>query len=351
MGVLTTITLIFILLLGNAFFVAAEFALISSRRDRIENLIAVGKPGARRVLTAISHLSINLAACQLGITICSLILGKVAEPAIASFIEIPFHELGIPDQLLHPLSFVIALGVITFLHILLGEMVPKNISLAGPETLAIWLTPLLLFWAQISRPLISLMNAVARGTLKLMGIEQRDELDSTVDEDQLKTMITESRSEGLLDAEEHARLHKALRNGRTLAEVMIPLDKVRTVHYGRRGPLLKEVEQAVLETGFSRFPVATNDHVFQGYVHVKDVLDRFDGSGTYPADAIIHRGEIRLLTTIDIGETVDQALHELHHKSAHMAQVRDRGRLVGVVTLEDLIEEYLGTFNDWTHGQ
>jgi len=167
MGVITTITLIIALLGGNALFVAAEFALISSRRDRIENLIANGNTRANRVLGAISHLSINLAACQLGITICSLILGKVAEPAIAHYLTIPFEHLGIPHQLLHPLSFVLALAIITYLHILLGEMVPKNISLTNPETLAIWLTPPLLFWARLSRPLISMMNAVARHTLKL----------------------------------------------------------------------------------------------------------------------------------------------------------------------------------------
>ena len=165
MGVITTITLITTLLIGNAFFVAAEFALISSRRDRIENLIANGNTRASRVLGAISHLSINLAACQLGITICSLILGKVAEPAIAHYLEIPFEHLGIPHQLLHPLSFVLALAIITYLHILLGEMVPKNISLTNPETLAIWLTPPLLLWARLSRPLISTMNAVAEQTI------------------------------------------------------------------------------------------------------------------------------------------------------------------------------------------
>ena len=133
MGVITTITLIIALLGGNALFVAAEFALISSRRDRIENLIANGNTRANRVLGAISHLSINLAACQLGITICSLILGKVAEPAIAHYLTIPFEHLGIPHQLLHPLSFVLALAIITYLHILLGEMVPKNKTHTNPQ--------------------------------------------------------------------------------------------------------------------------------------------------------------------------------------------------------------------------
>ncbi len=142
MGIITTVLMIIALLAANAFFVAAEFALISSRRDRIDNLILQGRPGSKRVLYAIEHLSIMLAACQFGITICSLILGKVAEPAIAHFIEGPFLHFGLPEQFLHPISFIIALALITFLHILFGEMVPKNIALAGPETLALWSFPL-----------------------------------------------------------------------------------------------------------------------------------------------------------------------------------------------------------------
>lgn len=351
MGIITTVLMIIALLAANAFFVAAEFALISSRRDRIDNLILQGRPGAKRVLYAIEHLSIMLAACQFGITICSLILGKVAEPAIAHFIEGPFLHFGLPEQFLHPISFIIALALITFLHILFGEMVPKNIALAGPETLALWLTPALLGFTTVTRPLISFMNMIARMTLRLFGIEQRDELDSTVDENQLKTMISESRSEGLLDAEEHARLNKALRVDRSLTEVMIPIEKVRTVSFGTRGPLLSDLETAVAETGFSRFPVMATNGSYLGYVHIKDVLDRFDGKAENTPDAIVHRAEIRPLTNVDAAGTIDEALHLLHKRSAHMAQVRDRGTLIGVITLEDLIEEYVGTFSDWTHQQ
>lgn len=347
MSIWLTVAIVVALLLANAFFVASEFALISSRRDRIENLIAQGRTGAKRVLHATEHLSILLAACQLGITICSLILGKVAEPAIAHFIEEPFHHLGLPQHLLHPISFVIALSIITYLHILFGEMVPKNIALAGPETLAMWLTPALLAFNTLTRPLVAFMNGVARITLKLFGIEQKDELDSTVDQSQLATMISESRSEGLLDAEETARLRKALRSeSRLVPEVMIPLERVRTIDFGERGPLLVDVQQAVIETGFSRFPIVAKDGSFIGYVHVKDVLDRMDMENP---DPIIHRAEIRPLTIVDSSGSLEEALHLMHKRSAHMAQVRDRGELLGVVTLEDLIEEYVGTFSDWTH--
>ncbi|MDO5511543.1 hemolysin family protein [Corynebacterium sp.] len=347
MNIVTTIIMVVGLLAANAFFVAAEFALISSRKDRIESLIAQGKPAARKVLYATEHLSIMLAGAQFGITIASLILGKVAEPAVAHFIEGPFHSLGIPDNLLHPISFVIALSFITFLHILFGEMVPKNIAIAGPETLAMWLTPAMIWWVKITRPLIEFMNWIARMTLRAFGIEQKDELDSAVDEAQLASMIRESREEGLLDAEETQRLSRALRSEtRSLKEVMIPLTKVRTLDFGRRGPTLGDLEQAVRETGFSRFPVTGTDGSFLGYIHVKDVLDRL---ATASPEEFIPRSDLRPLTIVDGSGLMDEALRKLHRRSAHMAQVRDRGELVGVITLEDLIEEYVGTVNDWTH--
>ena len=131
-----------------------------------------------------------LAASQLGITIASLILGKVGEPAIAHLIEAPAHALGLPDGMLHPLSFGIALLLVTFLHIILGEMVPKNIALAGPETVAMLLVPTHLLFVKITRPFIIAMNWIAGHTLKAFGIQQRDELDSIVDPEQLATMIT-----------------------------------------------------------------------------------------------------------------------------------------------------------------
>lgn len=347
MNIFTTVLMITALLMANAFFVAAEFALISSRKDRISSLIEQGKPGARKVLHATEHLSIMLAGAQFGITICSLILGKVAEPAVAHFIEVPFTNFGVPEDLIHPIAFVLALALITFLHILFGEMVPKNIAISGPETLAMWLTPALIAWVTLTRPLIEFMNWVARITLRAVGVEQKDELDSTVDQEQLATMIAESRSKGLLDAEESTRLHKALHTEhRNLQEVLIPLGQIRALSFGRTGPSMGALEQAVAETGFSRFPVTGKDDSFLGYIHVKDVLDRLDSA---PAEEIIPKEEIRPLIIVDGAGNLDEALHAMRIRSAHMAQVRDKGELLGVITLEDLIEEYVGTVSDWTH--
>lgn len=347
MSIWVAILLIIGLLLANAFFVATEFALVSSRRDRLESMLAQGKTGARRPLEATEHLSLYLAGAQFGITIASLILGKVAEPAIAHFLEEPFTGIGLPENLLHPFSFIIALLLITVLHIIFGEMIPKNIAIAGPETLAVWLTPAMDLWVKITRPLIYALNELARHTLKLFGVEQRDELDTTVDQEQLANMIQESRQEGLLDAEETARLANALSSEyRSLKEVMIPIADVVTIPYSRGGIALSALERAVQETGFSRFPVAGSDGALLGYIHVKDVLDLLESEAANP---IIPQNRVRRLSIVDGSGTLDEALTSMHRRSAHLAQVRDNGELVGVLALEDLIEEYVGTVADWTH--
>lgn len=339
-----------VFLLGlNAFFVAAEFSLISSRRDRIDALIAQGKARAKKVEYATEHLSIMLAGAQLGITIASLLLGKVGEPAIAHLMERPFDLFGVPDTLVHPISFAIALAIITFLHILVGEMVPKNIALSGPETLAMFLVPAHIWFTRITLPFLNLMNWIARHTLKAFGIEQKDELDSSINTEQLAIMVSESRSEGLLDAEEHARLAKALRSDkRSVREVTIKKDDVHSLPFGERGPTVQQLEDAVNATGFSRFPITSTSGNYLGYIHVKDVLGRLVSAESTGAD-IISKKEIRPLINIDASGDLDHALRRMRRGSTHMAQVRDRGQLLGVITLEDLIEEYVGTVRDWTH--
>ncbi|PLA28634.1 hemolysin family protein [Corynebacterium coyleae] len=347
MSIWLAVVLIVALLAANAFFVGAEFALVSSRRDRLESLQAQGKTKAQDVMYATEHLSIYLAGAQFGITVASLILGKVAEPAIAKYLEEPFLALGVPADILHPISFVIALGFISFLHILFGEMVPKNIAIAGPEQSAMWLTRPMTVWMKLTRPVLEALNWVARKTLAAFGIQQRDELDSTVDQEQLATMIQESRKEGLLDAEETVRLAKALRqDSRSLNEVLIPLEEVKTIPYDPRGIRLSIIEQAVQDTGFSRFPVLISTGSLAGYLHVKDILDLME---TDEKDPRVPLSRIRPLITVDGHESMDDALTLLHRRSAHMAAVHENGRLVGIVALEDLIEEYVGTVSDWTH--
>ncbi|WP_062997373.1 hemolysin family protein [Nocardia mikamii] len=350
MGDLFGLLLTVVLLGANAFFVGAEFALISARRDRLETLAAQGKRGAGTVIRAAEHLSMMLAAAQLGITICSLLLGRIGEPAIAHLLERPFDLVGVPDQLLHPVGFALALGLVVILHMLMGEMIPKNIALAGPERVALLLVPIMLWWLRLARPLIGLYNLAANLTLRALRIEPKDELDATVSSVELAEMIGESRSEGLIDEEEHRRLTQALgTTDRIVADVMVPLAKTRCVPLRGDGTTLGDIESAVAETGFSRYPVRASDGSLVGYLHVKDVLDKVADDSAGPSTPI-PRTDIRPLPTLSMGTTLYEALARLRRTNSHLGRVIDtRGNTVGIVALEDLVEEFVGTVRDATH--
>lgn len=339
-----------LLLAGNAFFVAAEFALISARRDRLEALEAQGKKRARTVIRAGEHLSLMLAAAQLGITICSILLGRVGEPAIAHLIEKPLDLVGLPDQLLHPIAFTIALSLVVVLHILLGEMVPKNIAIAGPERAAMLLVPAHLGFIKLAKPLIWFYNWCANSVLRLLRVQPKDELDTTVSEIELSAMIGESRSEGLIDAEEHRRLTRALHTtGRTVADVLISLDKVRTVPLTAAGTTLGAIERAVAETGYSRYPTALPDGSLAGYLHLKDVLDEVLDEAAGP-DTVVPRTDVRPLPRLAVAMPLDDALAALRRTSSHLGEViGGDGATLGIVALEDLVEEFVGTVRDGTH--
>lgn len=332
-----------LLLLVNAFFVAVEFAMISSRKDRLDSMIAAENRRAKRVLYAVEHLTIMLAGAQFGITIASVLLGMVGEPAIAHLIEAPFHALGLPPNLLHPIAFTLALLLITMLHIILGEMVPKNISLAGPETVATYLVGPHLAFVKITHPIMVFLNWLARVTLHAFGVEQKDELDSTVSPNELASMIAESRSEGLLAQGEAERLSKALSSSRrALTEVLIPKAQVHTLPFGISGPTVMQVHDAVEETGFSRFPVQDANGRWLGYVHVKDILGDFMADNDTPV-------AIRPLISVERSQNFDVAMRAMRMNSSHVAAVVDGETTIGLVMLEDIIEELVGTVRDWTH--
>lgn len=356
MGDLWGVVLTVALLAANAFFVGAEFALIAARRDRLVALEESGKKRARTVIKASEKLSLMLAGSQLGITICSILLGRVGEPAIAHLLEKPLEWLSVPHGLLHPISFVIALSLVVILHILLGEMVPKNIALAGPERAAMLLIPAQLMFIRLVRPIIWFYNALANGTLRLFGVEPKDEVAGTVTETELAQMIGESRELGLLDAEEHERLTRALQTvERTVDEVMISLRQVRTVRAavdaqtGRLGPRVGAVERAVRETGYSRFPVRGLDGSYIGYLHLKDVLDDILDENLGP-ESILGTDKIRPLPRVAASTPLDEAAALLQRASAHLAGVvDDAGTLIGVIALADLAEAFVGNLRDATH--
>ncbi len=343
-GVLLTVAL----LAANAFFVGAEFALISARRDRLEALAEQGKKSAVTVIRAGEQLSLMLAGAQLGITVCSILLGRVGEPAVAHLLEPVFHLFGIPEALLHTVSFIVALGLVVTLHVLLGEMVPKNIAIAGPEATAMLLTPPYLMYIKAARPFIAFYNWCANISLRMLRVEPKDELDVTVSTVELSEMIAESVSEGLLDPEEHTRLTRALQiRNRVVADVAVPLREIHAIPVAGpgAGPTVSAVEQALADTGYSRFPVADAFGTFIGYLHIKDVLALGDDP-----DAVVDSAAVRPLPQVAAALPLPDALSRLRRSNSHLALVTDeQGYVMAMVALEDLVEDLVGTVRDGTH--
>ncbi|MGA8255058.1 MAG: hemolysin family protein [Nocardioides sp.] len=340
----TALFVALVLLAFNAFFVGAEFALISARRSQIEPRAQAGSRMARSTLRAMENVSLMMAGAQLGITICSLGLGAVGEPALAHLIEPLFEDLGVPEGFVHPVAFTLALMVVVFLHVVLGEMVPKNIAIAGPERAALVLGPLILGVVTLLRPIIVTLNAVANATLRLLHVEPKDELSSTFTRAEVAALVEESRGEGLIADDEYDRLAGALGfTEKSVATVRLPADTLTTV---QTGSTAADVENLCATTGFSRFPVAAEDGSLVGYLHIKDVLETDDERRLRP----IEDKWVRPFATVADDALLHETLEVLRRRGAHMARVVDvAGETVGVATLEDVIEELVGEIRDAAH--
>jgi len=344
MSDLTAVLVAVLLLAANAFFVGAEFAIISARRTQIEPRAQAGSRMAKTTLRAMENVSLMMAGAQLGITICSLGLGAIGEPAVAHLLEPGFAALGVPEAFLHPIAFVLALLIVVFLHVVLGEMVPKNIALAGPERSAILLGPPLMGIVTILRPVIAGLNAVANATLRLLKVEPKAEISSTFTREEVAALVEESRGEGLLADDEYDRLAGALGfTEKTVAAVLMPPDTLATVV---RGSSPADVEALCAATGFSRFPVASEDGELIGYLHIKDVLEPDELRREQP----IEDKWIRPFAPVTSDDQLHDALETLQRRGAHMARVVDlTGATIGLATLEDVIEELVGEIRDGAH--
>ncbi|MFE2046061.1 hemolysin family protein [Streptomyces sp. NPDC059477] len=322
-------------LVVNAFFVGAEFALISVRRSQIEPHAERGDRRAKRVLWGLQHVSALMAAAQLGITLCTLVLGVVAEPAIEHLLEPVFHALGVPSGAGHVVSFVIALSLATYLHMLLGEMVPKNIALAEPVRSALVLGPPLVALARALRPVIFTINAFANTLLKLLRVETKDEVTATFSDAELARLVKDSGEAGLIDDRALERLHDALELGRRpVNDVVLPLERVV---YARVGVTPEELERLSAESGFSRFPVVDEGRRIVGYLHVKDALD------ASPREEPFRPQDMRSIAQVRESTPLDDVLTAMRGSRTHLAAVLgEDGRMAGLVTMEDVLRELFG---------
>lgn len=340
MSIPLALALLIALLAGNAFFVAAEFAMVTARRDQIEPRAAAGSGAAKWALKGIEDVSTSLAATQLGITACSLLIGAVGEPAIAALIEVPLESLGVPSALLHPIALVIALVIVTYFHMVLGEMVPKNISIAKPAPSALVLGPILHVFVIVFRPVIWFMNELANLVVRhVLRVEPKAEVAASYTSDEVAGFIAESGREGLLDEEQIDLLQGALHfEELTAADVAVPAEQVR---HAPANATVAEFEQVCAETKFSRYPVRGEDGSLTGYVHVKDLLhltitDR---------DARVPDELVRELIRVPADAELQQIVSLMQDHSAHLALLEGQSDQAGqapVVVLADVLEKLVG---------
>lgn len=332
-----------LLLIFNAFFVGAEFAVISARRSSMEPLAQAGDRRAKTVLWAMEHVSLMLACAQLGITVCSIGLGVVAEPALARVIEGPLVSLGASASLAHPIAFVLALAIVVYLHVVLGEMVPKNVAVSTPDRAALWFGPPLVWIARAVRPLIAAMDWIANHVVRWSGVEPKGEVASVFTAQEVQSIVERSQQEGVL-RDDLGLLSGAIEfSDLTAAEVMVGLDELVILP-----PLVspEDVEKEVTRTGFSRFPVGEGPGNLSGYLHLKDVLYADDAGATSERSQPVPSWRVRALAVIDADAEIEDALREMQRTGAHLGRVVRAGTDVGVLFLEDILEELVGEVRD-----
>jgi len=333
------------LLAANAFFVAAEFALVSARDFRIEPQARSGKRSARLALRIKGDIDRYLAACQLGITMASLGLGWIGEPAVAALLEPVLHPMGLPETTVHTIAFIVGFIVFSSLHIVVGEQVPKTVAIRKAEAASMWCAlPLYWFYVLIF-PLNWLLNAASGGILRLMGVREASHAE-VLTSDELRGLIHISAEHGEVDAERARMLHNLFRfDERNVARVMIPRTEAQTL---KASASAEENLEIVRSTHYSRFPLIGDDFDnLLGIVLVRDLVDAMiDGVEAPWADLAKYcREPLIVPETLRVGDLFEM----MRTSRSHMACVIDEyGDFVGLVTMEDLLEEIVGDIADET---
>ena len=334
------VLLVLSLVLANGFFVAAEFALVGVRRSRIETLAAAGDGRAQRLLGLLDNLNAYISATQLGITMASLALGWVGEPVFAHLLEVPLQGV-VSEVTLHTISFAIAFSIITFLHIVLGELAPKTLALERAESVALLISgPMLMFYKVFRWP-IRLLDWSGTRVVRLFGLHPTASHASVYTEDELRRLIDISRQSGHLEIEEQQLIQKIFDfSDAEVEEAMVPRPQVTAL------PVLaslEEVRQTFLATGYSRLPVYRNslDEII-GVLFRKDV-----DMGRVSDDNFDLKQLVRPPVFVPASSSLGDALKRMQASRVHFVFVIDEhGGIEGIVTLEDLLEEIVGDIHD-----
>lgn len=325
---------------------AAEFSLVKIRSTQVNRLLEEERRSAGLVKEATGKLDAYLAVCQLGITISSLGLGALGEPAIAVLIEPLLEPLGIQGGTLHFVAFVIGFSVISFLHVVFGELAPKTIAIQSSEETSLFVAPFMKGFYYLLLPATVIFNGTANAFTRLLGYPPASESDDTHSEDEIRTLVTQSARQGMLERDEEGMISAVFElNDKTAREIMVPRPNVVALPEGAG---LGELVSVAAEGRYSRYPVHQDDSPERivGAVHVKDLL-RAVGSDGVADSTKTARDLMREVLTIPENRRIDEVLRDLREQDLQMAVVIDEwGSFEGLFTLEDIVEEIVGEIRD-----
>ncbi|CUH96847.1 UPF0053 protein [Propionispora sp. 2/2-37] len=340
-SIVWNVFLVLVLVLLNGFFVAAEFAMVKVRSTRIDTLLQEGNARAQYAKRLVGNLDAYLSACQLGITLASLGLGWIGEPAIARLIEPALLNIGLPEAVIHTVAFAIAFSIITALHIVLGELAPKSLAIQKADSVTIWTSVPLIAFYKFMYPAIWVLNSLANRILRMVGIQMASEQEAAHTEEEIRILMEESHKQGYINKTELTFVDNIFDFAeKHVSEVMIPRTDMVCVY--AQDPFDVNLEKALTEQ-LTRYPVCDpdKDNII-GFVHIKDLLAAL-AKGQSPALTEINRE----IMAVPEAMPVSNLLMLMQKEKAQIAIVIDEyGGTAGLVTVEDILEEIVGEIQD-----
>lgn len=341
MIIFINILLVFFLVFLNGFFVATEFAMVKVRKSRIETLIIQGNKRAKRTLIVVKDLNSYLSACQLGITLASLGLGWVGEPAILRLLMPIFNLFNLPSSIEHSIAFIIAFSIITGCHIVFGELVPKSLAIISPEKIALSTAFPLIFFYKLTYPVMWIFNHSTNWILKVFGLSQVDEHESVHTDEEIKLLVEESYNHGLVDKTELTLVDNIFDfSDKTVKEIMVPRTDITNIFIE---DAFDDIIDFTLKEQLTRYPVCKDnkDNVI-GFIHIKDLYkQKIEGSNQEIKNII---REIKLVPESML---ISDLLKIFKKDKVQVALVIDEyGGTSGLVTIEDILEEIVGEIQD-----
>ena len=341
MIILINIIIVFLLVFMNGFFVATEFAMVKVRKSRIETLAIEGGRNAKNTLTVVKDLNSYLSACQLGITLASLGLGWVGEPAVSEMLMPLLNLFHLSDSVIHSISFVLGFAIITGFHIVLGELAPKSLAIISAEKIAMHTAlPLIMFY-RLTYPIMWSFNHSTNLVLKIFGISHVEEHEAAHTDEEIKLLVEESYKHGLIDKTELTFVDNIFDfSEKTVREIMMPRTDMTCIYIEDS---FDEIIEFALEEQLTRYPVCREgkDNVI-GFIHIKDLYKmKIEGNNQNIEDII------REIKFVPESVSISELLKVFKVEKAQMAIIIDEyGGTSGLVTIEDILEEIVGEIQD-----